>query len=117
MGVFSNGTTYPLYDNYRPVQQHNYTQRPVYECGEQGQEPMVGACDAGDDDEDAELRAHDEMWYIIGIVFIVLFGISVVIIAFLLWKMDCCTAREKPSSGYDTVQHDETELVPRTGKK
>merc|ERR1719242_2736579 len=65
-GVDVNGTLYPMHDVFRPIQEHNYTERPVYECGEMRQDPMVGTCSHSDGD-DEEL-----MWFIIGIVFIVL---------------------------------------------
>jgi len=116
LGAYENGTTYPMYDVFREIQEHNYTKRPVYECGEMRQDPMVNGCSEKDGD-----RKDDElMWFIIGIVFIVLFGVSMVIILFLLWNADCCTVRGKPSrsGGYHSAnehdhEHDETELVDR----
>ena len=130
MGVFENGTTYPLYDNYRPIQEHNYTQSPVYECGgEDRDEPMIDQCtcdddsdDDDDDDDDAEFGAEDddddEMWNIIGIVFICLFAVSVLLIAFLLWKLECCAGNGDSSGGHKAVHtHNESEMVSANGNK
>lgn len=83
-GADRNGNTYPLHDIFRPIQEHNYTARPIHECGEMRQEPMVGQCLK---QELNEAEEDYETWFIIGIVFVVLFGcvatLSIVVLLFL----------------------------------
>ena len=73
--------------NFRPVQPLNG--RNVYHCQEDvdaiatDKEVIPDKTVDGDDDDGNGVSDTEQMWFIIGVTFIVLFGVSVIIIAYL----------------------------------